>query len=122
MKHEKDLLEGISRARAGLVSGNPAQAAAADQQVSQGLRQVWAVAESYPDLKSNANFGKLQDELSATENGIAHARQGYNESALNYNNKVQMVPSNIVANMFGMRPVDYFRAAEAEREVVKVKF
>jgi LemA protein len=123
MKHEASLLEGIARARAGLVSTDRAQVAAADAQVSAGLRQLWAVAENYPDLKANQNFLKLQDELVRTENQIAMMRQGYNETVRRYNDRTMMIPSNIVAGMFNFRQAEFFTVdSPEERKAVKVQF
>jgi LemA protein len=123
MKHEAGLLETIAKARAGLLSANPAEAAASDAQVSGGLRQLWAVSENYPDLKANANFLKLQDELVSTENAIAFARQGYNDSVLRYNDLTMMIPSNIIAGMFNFKPAEFFEVESAEeRKAVKVQF
>lgn len=123
VKHEKELFESITRARAGLTSSNPAEAAAADAQVSSGLRQLWAVSENYPDLKANESFNKLHDQLTETEDGIAYARQGYNEAVRRYNDRTQMAPSNIVAGIFQFKPEEFFKVtSEEEREAVKVKF
>ena len=104
VKHEKELLETIAKARSGLVGGSPAQAATADAQVTTGLRQLWAVSENYPELKANENFNKMHDELVQTENKIAFARQGYNEATLRYNDRTMMIPTNIVAGMFNFKP------------------
>lgn len=123
VKHEKELLESITRARAGLTSSDPSEAAAADAQVSNGLRQLWAVSENYPDLKANENFNKLHDQLAETEDGIAYARQGYNEAVRRFNDRTQMAPSNIVAGIFKFTPEAFFKvSSEEEREAVKVKF
>ncbi|MHC4829501.1 MAG: LemA family protein [Planctomycetota bacterium] len=122
-KHEKELLEGIAKARSGLVSGNPGEAAAADAQVSSGLRQLWAVSENYPELKANENFIQLQNDLKGTEDQIAYARQGYNDSVLQYNNKTEMMPGNIIAGLFNFKAAEFFKvASEEEREAVQVKF
>jgi LemA protein len=123
VKHEKDLLETIAKARSGLIGGSPAQSAAADATLSGGLRQLWAVSENYPELKANENFNKLHDELVSTENKIAFSRQGYNEMVLRYNDKTMMIPSNIVAGMFNFKPEQFFEVeAPEERKAVKVQF
>jgi LemA protein len=123
MKHEQQVLENIAKARAGLISGNPREAAAADAQVSMGLRGLFAVAENYPDLKANTNFNKLHDELTETENAVSYSRQGYNASVLQYNNKTEMIPTNIIAAMFNFKPAEFFEVEdEAERKAVKVQF
>ncbi|RME74676.1 MAG: LemA family protein [Planctomycetota bacterium] len=123
LQHEKEVLENIAKARAGLISGQPREAAAADAQLSRGLNTLFAVAENYPDLKANTNFVSLQGELTETENAIAYARQGYNAAVLQYNNKVEMLPTNIVAAMFHFEPAEFFEVdSEEERKAVKVKF
>jgi LemA protein len=123
VKHEKDLLETIAKARSGLISGNPSTAAAADAQLTGGLRQLWAVSENYPELKANDSFNRLHDQLVETENKIAYTRQAYNSSVLNYNDKTQMIPTNIVAGMFNFKPEPFFEVENAEeRKAVQVKF
>ena len=86
------------------------------------MGKLFALAESYPDLKANTNFLELQSELQETENKIAMARQFYNDTVLTYNNKVEMVPSNIVASLFKFKKEAFFEAKETERENVKVEF
>jgi LemA protein len=87
------------------------------------LSRLIAVAESYPDLKANQNFLALQEELTSTENKTSFARQFYNDSVLNYNNKTQMFPSNIIAGMTGFKSGEFFEVAVAEeREAPKVSF
>jgi LemA protein len=81
------------------------------------------VVENYPDLKANQNFLSLQEELSSTENKIAFSRQNYNDQVLFFNNKIQMFPSNIIANMFSFKQREFFEIeAPAEREIPKVAF
>lgn len=86
------------------------------------MQRLFALAESYPDLKANTNFTKLQDELSETENKISYARQFYNDSVMTYKNKLEMFPSNIIASIFGFKEEPFFEASETEKENVKVKF
>ncbi|HFB07049.1 MAG TPA: LemA family protein, partial [Chloroflexi bacterium] len=87
------------------------------------LSRLLAVVENYPDLKANQNFLALQEELTSTENKISFSRQFYNDSVLRYNNQTQMVPSNIVASMFGFKPSEFFEVTlTAEREAPKVSF
>jgi len=89
----------------------------------QTLRSLFAVAESYPDLKANQNFLALQEELTSTENKISFARQYYNDAALQYNNKTELFPSNIVAGMFGFERADFFEVeAPSERVAPQVAF
>ena len=81
-----------------------------------------AVAEAYPDLKSNTNFLDLQANLKETEDKIQYARQFYNDAVLIYKNKLEMFPSNIVASMFGFKQEAFFEASKADKEVPKVQF
>ena len=80
------------------------------------------MAEAYPELKANQNFLMLQEELSGTESKIAYSRQFYNDSVLQYDNALEMFPTNILAGMFGFQPKPYFEAPATDREPVKVKF
>lgn len=122
-KHEKETLEGVIQARNAYQSaGNMEEQLKADGELSRAISKLFALAESYPDLKANENFIKLQDELTDTENKITYARQFYNDSVLKYNNKIQMFPSNIVAGMFNFKIKDFFQAAEDERKDIEVKF
>lgn len=122
-KHEKETLEGVIQARNAYQSaGNMEEQLKADGELSRAISKLFALAESYPDLKANENFIKLQDELTDTENKITYARQFYNDSVLKYNNKIQMFPSNIVAGMFNFKVRDFFQAAEEERKDIEVKF
>ena len=86
------------------------------------LRQVFALSEAYPELKANQNFLALQEELTATEGRVAYARQFYNDTVLNYNNKLQAFPTVIFANMMKFQRREYFEADEAAREVPKIGF
>ncbi len=121
--HEKETFENVTAARARLQqAGTPAQAAEANNMLTQTLRSLFAVAEAYPDLKANQNFLDLQHELSDIEEKIAYARQFYNTNALAYNTKTQTFPSTIFAGMFGFQAAEFFEAEEAAREDVKVSF
>jgi len=125
MKHERETLESVTKARQQAIdlSGSVADQAKMENMLSQTLKSLFAVAESYPDLKANQNFLALQEELTSTENKIGFARQFYNDSVLKFNNKIQMFPSNIIANMFNFTLSDFFEIEEAaEREVPKVQF
>ena len=122
-KHEKETLEGVVKARnAYQIATTPEEQMKADGELTKTLTKLFALAEAYPDLKANDNFMELQTELSNIEEKISTARQFYSDSVLNYNNRVQMFPSNIVASMFGFREEKYFEALSEERENVKVKF
>jgi LemA protein len=125
MAHERNTLEAVTQARqqAIQVTGDVAERAKAENALSQTLRSLFAVAEAYPDLKANQNFLALQEELTSTENKISFARQYYNDAVLRLNNKIQMFPSNIMANMFNFQMEKFFEVeAAAEREAPQVKF
>ena len=122
-KHEKETLDEVISARNSFTSAKtPEGEIKADDALTKAVSKIFALAESYPDLKANANFQELQTELSETESKIAYARQFYNDTVLKYNNKIQTVPSNIVASMFKFKPETFFEVKEEERENVKVKF
>lgn len=121
--HEKAIFEKIAEARAAAMGAKtPAEAAKANNALTDTLKSLFAVVENYPDLKANQNFLALQEELTTTENKIAFARQFYNDVVMDYNNRIQMFPSNIVAGMFGFRAEEFYSVPEAEREAPKVKF
>jgi len=121
--HERAIFEKIAEARQQAISAkSPAEAARANNQLSETLKTLFAVVENYPDLKANQNFLKLQEELAHTENKISFARQFYNDVVMDYNNRVQMFPSNIVAGMFGFKPAEFYTVPEAERATPKVQF
>lgn len=122
---ESTTLEKVIAARSrAMEAKTPAQVGVANQQLSGALTGFFALAESYPDLKSNQNFIALQNELSDTENKIQAARRFYNSVVTDYNTKVQTVPTNIFASMFGYQTSEFFElgADEAAREPVEVKF
>jgi LemA protein len=124
--HERQTLEAVIQARNAAISaagqGVDAQGKA-EQQLTGALGRLFALAESYPQLKANQNFLALQEELTSTENKIGFSRQYYNDSVLRYNNRLQSFPSNIVASLGGFKSVEYFEVtAPAEREVPKVTF
>ncbi len=126
MKHERETLEAVTKARAAAQSMTNAGAesrAKAEGELSSALTRLLAVSEAYPDLKANQNFLALQEELTSTENKISFSRQFYNDSVLRYNNKTQVFPSNIIASMFGFKYGEYFEVKVAtEREAPKVSF
>jgi len=99
-----------------------AKTAEAEGQLTQTLKSLFAVVESYPDLKANQNMLQLQEELTSTENRIAFARQHYNDSTMTYNTAIQVFPKNIIAGMFNFSAEEFFEAPEAEKEVPKVQF
>jgi LemA protein len=124
---ETSTLEKIVEARSKVEGGQvtPSQLGQVDTQVRGALTGFFALAENYPDLKSNANYLSLQNELSDTENKIQAARRFYNGVVTEYNTKIQTVPSNIFAGMFGFTPEEFFELDEADKEAnnpVKVSF
>ena len=122
-KHEKETLQGVIEARNSYVSAdNLGEQLKADGELSNAIGKLFALAESYPDLKANENFNNLQNELSEIEQKIVYARQFYNDAVLKLNNKIEMFPSNIVAGMFNFSKKEFFEASKEERENVKVKF
>ena len=94
----------------------------AASEVSKTLGKLFALAENYPDLKANQNFMELQTTLKETEDKISFSRQFYNDTVLTYKNKIEMFPTNIIANMFGFKEEKFFEATEEEKENIKVKF
>jgi len=103
--------------------GNTAGAIAADNQLTGTLRQLFAVAEAYPDLKANQNFLQLQNELSNTENQVAGVRGSYNQTVQQYNTSIMSFPTNFIAGPFGFSTQPFFEVQDAgQRETPKVKF
>lgn len=122
-KHEKQLLEEVTKARAALMSANgAAEKAKANNQLAETLKSIFAVSENYPNLKANENFLSLQEELSDTENKIAYARQFYNSTVMDYNTKLSIFPTNIFANLMHFQPAEFFAVSEDEKKPVQVKF
>ena len=127
-KHERETFEAVTNARnlaqqASAASVSVVDRAKAEGELSSALTRLLAVAERYPDLKASQNFLALQEELSSTENKISFSRQYYNDSVLNYNNKTQMFPPNIVAGMTGFKAGEFFEVKAAEeRTAPKVSF
>jgi LemA protein len=121
--HEKGVFERVTEARAAVMKAQgPAESAKANNMLSDTLKSLFAVVENYPELKANQNFLKLQEELTATENKISFARQFYNDVVMDFNNKIQMFPSNIVAGMFNFKAEEFYSVPESEREAPKVQF
>ena len=121
--HEKTVFENVTKARSSLMSAKTVQEnAEANNQLTDTLKSLFAVAENYPDLKASENFRQLQSQLSETEDKIAYSRQFYNDTVLMFNNKVQVFPSNILANIFHFAEAEYFEVADSERSVPEVKF
>jgi LemA protein len=123
-QHEQVVFGDIAKARSALLSaGTPSEKIAANQQLDGALGRLLLVVENYPQLRSNENFLRLQDELAGTENRIAVERKKYNDTLQGYNTYVQQFPNNIFAGWAGFKPNDaYFAASEASRQVPKVNF
>lgn len=122
-KHEKELLENVTKARAAMVGAtSPHEKAAANDVLTGVLKSLFAVAEAYPDLKASENFKSLQEELSDTETKVAAARQFYNTNVLDLNNSLEQFPSAMVGQWFGFKKEDFFKATEDEKKDIKVKF
>jgi LemA protein len=122
--HERQTLENVTAARAAAVSATGPQAQAqAENQLTGALRQLFAVAENYPDLKASRNFLELQNEITDTEDKIQAARRFYNMTVRDLNIKVQTFPSSVIANQRGITKRDFFELDEAgDREVPTVSF
>jgi LemA protein len=121
--HERETLDAVIRARRQAVDASGVEnQAQAENMLTGALRQLFALAEAYPDLKANQNFLSLQEELTGTEGRIAFARQFYNEQTLAYDNARETFPTTIVAGMFNFEPRAYFEAEESSREPVRVDF
>lgn len=122
-KHEKEVFENVTKARSALMTAeNIHDKAQADNMLTGALKSLFAVVEAYPELKANTNFQDLQRQLEDTEDKVAYSRQFYNSNVLDYNAKIQLFPSNIVANVFGFTAFDFFKADDEDRKEVKVKF
>ena len=123
--HEKSTLEGVVEARNAAIQAKgagPEEQAQAENVLTGALKSLFALAEAYPDLKANQSFLALQEELTSTEDRIAYARQFYNDSVMKYDNKIQSIPSNVIAGMFNFKPREYFQAEQGATEVPKVEF
>lgn len=122
-KHEKTVFAEVTKARSALLKADSLpQKAAANDMLTGALKSLFAVAEAYPQLQASENFKDLQRQLEDTEDKVAYSRQFYNSNVLDFNSKVQVFPSNLVANMFGFKSFEFFEAEEGERKNVKVKF
>jgi len=121
--HERELFEKVTQARASAISSRTvADTAKANNALTETLKSLFAVAENYPILKANENFMRLQEELSATENKIAFARQFYNDETMSYKITIEKFPSNIIATIFRFTPEELYHIPETEKEPVKVSF
>jgi LemA protein len=122
-KHEKEVFENVTKARASMMNaGSLQEKADANNMMSGALKSLFAVAESYPELKANTNFQDLQRQLEDTEDKVSFSRQFYNSNVLEFNSKVQLFPGNIIAGMFGFKTAVFFAATEEEKKKIDVKF
>ena len=122
-QHERETFEKVTQARAAAMQASgPAEAGPAEGLLTQALGGLRVVAEQYPELRATENFQQLQTELSETENRIAVSRQIYNDTVLTFNNKVQQVPTNMVAAMFGFGDREFFEAGDEAEEAPTVDF
>ena len=125
--HEKGVFENVTEARARALGaeqkGNPKEMAQAENALSGTLKTLFAVAENYPDLKANANFLDLQRELADTENKIQASRRFYNSNVMEYNTRIHLFPTSIIAGVFKFEKTDFFELqSDKEKEIVNVKF
>ncbi len=124
MTHEKETFEKITELRSSWSdSASVAEKANLDNQLSTTLKSIMAISENYPELKANQNFSELSEELRNTENKISFSRQFYNDTVTSYNTKLEVFPSNLIANMFNFKPRELFQTESSEaRKNVKVDF
>ncbi len=123
-KHEQETLEKVIQARnSAMQAQSPKEIGEAENILSGTLKSLFALSESYPDLKANQSFLQLQEELTATENKISFSRQFYNDTVMKFNTMIQVFPKNIIANLFKFTEKEFFEVElEAERQPVAVKF
>jgi len=124
MKHEKDAIKMVTKARENMMKAGSIKAKAkADGQLTKALKTIFAIAENYPKLRASENFKLLQEQLEGIENKVAYSRQFYNDSVLNFNNTITTVPGIWFAGMAGKtKKREFFEIKEVERKPVKVKF
>jgi LemA protein len=135
IKHERETLEAVVKARTAAVSAQAAAAGApgepgamqqlsgAENMLTQTLGRLFALAEAYPDLKANQNMMQLSEELTSTENRVAFARQAYNDNVMAYNNRREVFPSSLIAGTFGFTPAALFEVDDPQqRQAPQVSF
>lgn len=123
MKHEKSVLENITKARSAMMSATTLQKKSdAHNQLVEGLKSLFAVAENYPQLKANENFIQLQNELTDTEDKVAYSRQFYNTAVLEFNTAIVTFPNVLIARQLGFTQSEFFGATDEERKKVTVNF
>ena len=127
-KHESETLQKVTEARTAAMNmhnnkdATMAERGQAENMLSSTLKSIFALSEAYPDLKANQNYLQLQDELSDTENKIQASRRFYNGNVRDFNTKIQVLPTNLIAGMLKFNNYDFFQADSKEKENVKVKF
>lgn len=120
--YEKETLEKVIQARNSLMNGTPQERIDADNQLQATLKSIFALSESYPDLKASTNFIQLQEELTNTENKVAYSRQLYNKTIADYNIRREQFPANLIANLFNFGHRPQLTIPEVEKSVPTVKF
>ena len=122
-KHEKTVFTDVTKARTALMKAETLpEKAEANNMLTGALKSIFAIAETYPQLQASENFKDLQRQLEDTEDKVAYSRQFYNANVLDFNAKIQVFPSNLVAGMFGFKTFEFFAATEEERKKIEVKF
>ena len=122
-KHEKEVFENVTKARASLMNADSThEKAVSDNMLSGALKSLIAVSEAYPDLKASSNFMELQEELSDIEAKIAYARQFFNTNVSSYNTTLVNFPGSVIGNLFGFKQEEFFEATEEDKKPVKVAF
>jgi len=121
MKHEREVLESLTKARSFLSESNTlSKKAAADNAITDLVKSVFAIAENYPDLKAGENFLKLQKRITGLENELADRREFYNDSVTIYNIRIQSIPDLIIAKMMHLNKIDLFKAKEEDKKYVNL--
>ncbi|MEN9626291.1 MAG: hypothetical protein RL557_619 [archaeon] len=122
-KHEKSIMESVTKARAELLKGGTLdKKVKAGDKLQNALKSIFAIAENYPQLRANENFLQLQQELSAIEDKVAYARQYYNDSILEYENASEQFPGVFFFKLYGRQKKQYLKISESERNMPKVEF
>ena len=123
MQHERAVFDALSQARGALMAAKSVgQRAEAESQLSKALGQFFAVAEAYPDLKANQSFIQLQNRISDLENQVADRREFYNDVVTTFNTRIQQIPDKYVGEWLSLKPAEWFRASEIDREDVNIEF
>lgn len=121
-KYERGTLTQVTKLRTSIMSGSVDQKLKANDQLSNALKSIFAVAENYPDLKASQNFKDLQEQLEGTEDKISYVRTSFNDYVLDYNNSLQTFPGNLFSKWFNFKPATFFQAPPGQSDPVKVDF